>query len=238
MLRSPASGGVGTYARAASERALRTAGWTLVKAADRFQIGPGLAGDRTIEWAWSLGRLRPEPGDVLDVGAGTGFLTLAAAFAGHEVVAVDLEPCAFEFKGMPVTYRQGDFNTLKFAPQSFDQVLNCSTIEHVGLEGRYGSPATQDGDLRAMEKLASLLRPDGDMVLTLPVGVDGVFPPYHRVYGAERLPRLLEPFAVRDEGWWAKVDGTYWEPVARETAFSVQGSSSYYALGLFVVTPR
>jgi SAM-dependent methyltransferase len=226
------------YARAASERALRAAGWTLVKAADRFQTGPALAGDRTVEWAWMLSRLRRDPGRVLDFGAGTGFLSLAAALAGHDVVAVDLEPNAFEFEGMHIVYRQGDFNELDFELRTFDQVLNCSTIEHVGLAGRYGSPAESEGDLRAMEKLAGLVRPEGDMVLTLPVGLDGVFPPYHRVYGAERLPRLLEPFSIRDEGWWAKLDGRRWEPVAKETALSVQGSSSYYALGLFVLAPQ
>ena len=225
-------------AGATAARALQAAGWGLIKAAERFQTGPVLAGDRTIEWAWVLSRVRRDPGRVLDFGSGSGFVALAAALAGHDVVAVDLEPCAFEFKGAPITYRQGDFNELAFEPHSFDQVLNCSTIEHVGLEGRYGSPADPDGDLRAMEKLASLLRPDGDMVLTLPVGVDGIFSPYHRVYGPERLPRLLERFAVRDEAWWAKLDRETWQSTTRDVALAVQGSSSYYALGLLVVTPR
>jgi len=225
-------------AGAVAARLLRAGGWGLIKTAERFQTGLGLAGDRTIEWAWVLGRLRREPGRVLDFGSGTGFVALAAAFAGHEVVAVDLEPCAFELKRASITYRQGDFNELAFEPRSFDQVLNCSTIEHVGLEGRYGSPADPDGDLRAMEKLASLLRPDGDMILTLPVGVDGIFSPYHRVYGEERLPRLLEPFTVCDEAWWAKLDGKMWQPTTRDAALAIQGSSSYYALGLLVVSPR
>ena len=167
-----------------------------------------------------------------------GLLSLAAALGGHEVVAVDLEPCVFDFDGAPITYHQGDFNELEFELRSFDQVLNCSTIEHVGLEGPYGSPADQDGDLRAMEKLAGLLRPDGSMIMTLPVGLDGVFAPHHRIYGKERLPRLLEPFAIREEAWWAKLDGRRWDPVQRETALGVQGSASYYALGLLTVAPR
>ena len=224
--------------RALSVRALRAGGWLLTQASERFEAGPVLAGDRTIEWAWTLSRLRRDPGRVLDFGTGTGFLALAASLGGHEVVAVDLEPCAFDFAGAPITYRRGDFNELEFEPRSFDQVLNCSTIEHVGLEGRYGSRAERDGDLRAMEKLAGLLRPGGDMILTLPVGLDDVFPPYHRVYGAERLPRLLEPFSVREESWWAKVDGRRWEPVQRETALGIRGSASYYALGLLAVAPR
>lgn len=195
-------------------------------------------GDRTLEWAWTLGRLRREPGRVLDFGAGSGFLALAAAFGGHDVVAVDLEPCAFDFAGTAISYRQGDFNELEFEQRAFDQVLNCSTIEHVGLTGRYGSSADPDGDVRAMQKLADLLRPGGEMILTLPVGLDDVFPPYHRVYGAERLPRLLGPYIVREQSCWAKLDGERWQPVERETALAVQASSSYYALGLFVLAPK
>ena len=218
-------------------RALRAAGWGLIQVSDRLQPGAGLSGDRTIEWGWTLSRLRRDPGRVLDFGAGTGFLALAAALGGHDVVAVDLEPCAFDFEGTSISYRQGDFNEMEFEAGSFDQVLNCSTIEHVGLEGRYGSPAEADGDLRAMAKLARLLSPEGDMVMTLPVGLDGIFAPHHRVYGTERLPRLLERFTVREERWWVKLDSR-WRPVDKETALSTQGSSSYYALGLLVLSPR
>jgi SAM-dependent methyltransferase len=210
----------------------------LLHAATLLERGPQLAGDRTVEWGWTLSRLRRDPGRVLDFGAGTGFLALAAALAGHEIVAVDLEPSAFDFEHPAIEYRRGDFNEMDIEPRSFDQVLNCSTIEHVGLPGRYDSPAEADGDLRAMAKLAELLLPGGNMILTLPVGIDGVFAPYHRVYGAERLPRLLEPFAVQEESWWTKLDGRRWESVARETALATQGSSSFYALGLFVLTRR
>lgn len=175
---------------------------------------------------------------MLDFGAGNGLLSLAASFRGHEVIAVDLQPCAFEYVGKEITYRQGDFNELEFEEDSFDQILNCSTIEHVGLEGRYGAYGDSDGDLRAMNKLARLLRPDGDMILTLPLGVDAVFAPYHRVYGAARLPALLEPFTVREESCWAKIDGSVWESVERDAAIAIPGSSSYYALGLFQLAPN
>lgn len=235
-------------ARAFAVRATASAGYRLTRLSSHLQVehaqaqqqdeGFTLAGDRDVEWAWTLGHLRAEPGDVLDFGAGHGLLSLAAAFRGHRVVAVDLEPQAFSFTHRDIEYRRGDLNRLDVGTQTFDQVLNCSTVEHVGLEGRYGSTDEPDGDLRAMEKLASALRPEGTMVLTLPVGVDGVFRPYHRVYGETRLPALLAPFDIACEEFRAKGQSLRWETIDRGAALATQGSASYYALGLFVLRPR
>lgn len=165
-------------------------------------------------------------------------MALGASFAGNHVVAVDLEHEQYLFRGHDIEYVQGDFNEIDFEPESFDQILNCSSIEHVGLAGRYGSPDDPDGDLRAMEKMARILKPEGDMVLAIPVGLDGVHAPWHRVYGEERLPRLLEHWHVRKESYWAKVGSEQYEPVSREQALADPGSATYYALGLYVVTPR
>lgn len=175
---------------------------------------------------------------MLDFGSGNGMMALGAMFAGNDVVAVDLLPADYAFHPDRIEYVQGDFNELDFERSSFDQILNCSSIEHVGLAGRYGSPDDPDGDLRAMEKMAGLLKPGGEMVLTIPVGLDAVHAPNHRIYGEERLPRLLEQWDVREERFWSKPTGPRFEPVSRATALAERGSASYYALGLFVVTPR
>ena len=58
---------------------------------------------------------------------------------------------------------------------------------------------------------------------------------YHRVYGKTRLSQLLEPFEVVTEEFRAKQASSRWQPVDRETALDVEGSASYYALGLFVL---
>lgn len=235
-------------ARRFAVRATASAGYRLTRLSSRLEVqqvtaeqqddGLTLAGDRDVEWAWALGLLRDEPGDLLDFGAGHGLLSLGAAFRGHRVVAIDLEPQSFAFTHERIEYRRGDVNVLDIGTAAFDQILNCSTVEHVGLAGRYGSPDDPDGDLRAMEKLAAALRQDGTMVLTIPVGRDGVFPPYHRVYGEERLPRLLAPFEVAREEYRAKGPALLWEPVARAAALSTRGSAAYYALGLFVLRLR
>jgi SAM-dependent methyltransferase len=229
-------------------RATGFGGFHLMRLSERLQAahnnGAGsspprtLAGDREIEWTWTLGHVRKGPGRVLDFGSGNGMMALGTSFAGNDVVAVDLEPEQYLFHPDRIEYVRGDFNELDFEPGSFDQILNCSSIEHVGLAGRYGSPDDPDGDLRAMEKMARLVKPDGDMVLTIPIGRDAVHKPLHRIYGEERLPRLLEHWEIREAAYWAKPTDNRFEPVSREQAIGEEGSPSYYALGLFVVTPR
>ncbi len=188
-----------------------------------------------MEWPWCIARLPSTRERVLDFGSGNGFLSLAAAYRGHDVVSVDLEPKQFLFETERIDYRQGDFNEMPFESESFGHVINCSSIEHVGLAGRYGSADDGDGDIRAMAKMADILRAGGTMSLAIPVGRDGVYAPWHRVYGSERLPRLLERFEIETERYWAKVQPSVWETVSREYALAEQGSASYYAVGLFVL---
>lgn len=197
-----------------------------------------LAGDREIEWTWTVAHVRPGPGRILDFGSGNGLMALGASLAGNDVIAVDLLPEQYPFDPKGIQYVQGDFNELEFEPGSFDQILNCSSVEHVGLAGRYDSPDDPDGDLRAMAKMLALLKPGGDMVLTIPVGVDAVHKPLHRIYGEQRLPRLLDGWEIRKEAYWAKPSGPRFERVSREQALGEPGSASYYALGLYVVAPR
>jgi SAM-dependent methyltransferase len=227
-------------------RGLNSIGFRLMRVAPR--IGPlpeppaaandrTLQGERDVEWAWCLAHLPASPGRVLDFGAGNGMLSLAAWFREHEVVAVDLEESQFQFRGAGIEYVRGDINDLDLGRRVFDHVINCSTVEHSGLGGRYGAREDPEGDLHAMRTLRGLLRADGTMSLAIPVGRDAVHRPWHRVYGRERLPRLLEGFEVRAESYWAKVEPSIWEPVGKERALDESSSANYYALGLYLLAP-
>jgi hypothetical protein len=63
--------------------------------------------------------------------------------------------------------------------------LSISSFDHDGL-GRYGDPLGPDNDLRAMRAARCLLRRQGVLLLTLPVGPDAVVWNLHRRYGALR----------------------------------------------------
>jgi SAM-dependent methyltransferase len=194
---------------------------------------PTLVGDRLVEWSFCFARLADGPGRTLDFGADTGFLSLAAAQRGHEVVALDRLQTRPDYDHERVEFRHADILDHPLEGERFDQILNCSSVEHVGLPGRYESTNAPDGDLEAMAIMRETLAPEGWMVMTIPVGRDLVCPPLHRIYGAKRLPRLLDGYTILEQQYWRKDDA--WEPSDRETVLATEGSESFYSLGLFVL---
>jgi len=204
---------------------------------------PNIWGDREIEYSFVTANMPLGPGKALDFGSGASNLSLVAARKGFEVIALDLESPTFLWKHAGVRFVSGDLLQLDMAGDSLDLVINCSAVEHVGLVGRYGvSEARVDGDFEVMERLRSLLKPGGAMLLTIPCGRDAVFVPMHRVYGEKRLPQLLRGYAVEKEEYWVKDSENRWNVCDRATALQfeprpdfVQPTDCSYALACFVL---
>jgi SAM-dependent methyltransferase len=219
-------------------RLLNVAGNVAIQASQRIaeRDGATLIGDRWVEWSFCLARLEAGPGTTLDFGAGVGFLSLAAAQRQHDVVALDRMEPALDYTHPRVTAQQADILDRPLEGRRFDQIINCSSVEHVGLAGRYGSSEDAGGDLEAMAIMRDLLAPQGRMIATIPVGRDLVCAPLHRIYGEERLPRLLEGYAVQEAQYWRRDRAASgWIEVDRDDALRTEGSEWYYALGLLVL---
>lgn len=206
-------------------------------------LARNLIGDRYIEWGWVSAHMPPGPGRALDFGTGEGFLSLVAAERGFEVLALDLSPQSWPFRHPRIEVRSGDVLEIDVSVGSLDLIINCSSVEHVGLAGRYGVVRDRpDGDLEAMRRMSSWLRPGGTMLLTVPVGVDEVFSPNCRVYGEQRLPLLTHGWSVAAERYWLKDELNRWaEVTAREalvapaSASSASPNENLYGLGCFAL---
>ena len=162
-------------------------------------------------------------------------LSRLAISRGYTVIAVGLEP--IQRNRDKLTFVHADFVTLDISAR-FDWILCISTIEHFGLAGRYEIIEDRpDHDLDAMRKLLGLLKPSGQMLLTVPIGEDAVFKPWHRVYGPARLPKLLEGWKVLEQRFWAKLTGDRYEAVSRDVALTQTPLSRpfYYAVGTLVL---
>lgn len=205
--------------------------------------GLNLLGDRDIEWSWIASQIPSGPGEALDFGPGGSHLALIAAQRGFNVTAVDLEPLHWPYVHRRLRFIRGDILKLPLPTEHFGLVINCSTVEHVGLAGRYGVTENRpDGDLEAMARLRKLMKPGGLMLLTIPVGQDAVFAPLCRVYGKEWLPRLLDGYIVEKEVFWIKDKENRWVMCNKKAALNFKASAgswgalkNVYALGCFVL---
>jgi SAM-dependent methyltransferase len=144
--------------------------------------------DPQVRAAWAArvrGWLPERPADVLDLGCGTGSLSLLAAERGHRVTGVDASPAMVErarakLAGRDAAVLCGDAAAPPVGEQRFDVVL----VRHV----LWALPAPD----RVLRHWRELLRPGGRFVL-----VEGVWGTVHPVgIPAGRLTALLAPLSA------------------------------------------
>ncbi len=195
--------------------------------------GFDLEGEKLIDWGWICTNLPSGPKRALEIGPGKSPIIPAMLAMGYEVTAVDssADPTSvvdgFRFV-------RGDFNDFP-CDQKFDVIIVCSVVEHLGLAGRYNSESDPDGDLKAMRRIQVLLEPSGKVLLTIPVGRDVIHEPWHRVYGRQRLPRLLEGFKIVQSRFLQKKPGSAWYATTQEEALDTPVDIRRYALGEMVL---
>jgi len=197
---------------------------------------PNLAGDRDIEYSFVAANLPDGPGKALDFGSGQSYLGLLSSRKGFETTAFDLQEINWFYSYPKLNFIKGDILKENFPSENFDLIISCSTIEHVGLAGRYGVDKNEAlADLKAIEILKKILKRGGIMILTIPVGKGTAFPTLHRVYGEERLKKLLNGFEILKKEFWLKDKNNHWQIVQENSAFNEKPKPYYYALGLFVL---
>jgi SAM-dependent methyltransferase len=202
-----------------------------------------IRGERAIEWGFISKEMPSGPGRAVEVGCEQGYLSFLAAQRGFRVVANDLRHQDFPWRHPDVEFLEGDFVELSLAEDTFDLAINCSSVEHVGVAGRYGVEVEQvDGDIQVMDRLARILKAGGLLLMTAPCGRDAVMAPWCRVYGLDRLPKLFRRFVVLREEYWRKNEKNQWDRCGREDALAFLPRNDpsdphrcAYALGCFVL---
>ncbi|XKK60036.1 class I SAM-dependent methyltransferase [Streptomyces sp. ARC32] len=162
-------------------------------------------------WAARLASWLPErPGDVLDLGCGTGSLSLLAAEQGHRVTGVDRSPAMVELArtklaGRDAVFLTGDAAAPPVGEQRFDAVL----VRHVLW--------TLPGPGRVLRHWRQLLRPAGRLVL-----VEGVWGSAAPVgISAGRLLDLLGPLAGQARVERLSDDASLWGGEVTDERYAV-----------------
>ena len=169
----------------------------------RWLQAPAGTDERVVEIPWVLSRLRTS-GRVLEVGYAFAETAYVAALlrSGVELVGVDL--ATREVTGMQAV--EADVRELPFPDRSFDQVLLVSTLEHVGADNTvYGLEAERDESARlaALRELGRVLRRDGSLLVTVPLGEPG------------------------DHGWFRQEDQRGWTRLYARAGFFLEEREAY-----------
>jgi glycosyltransferase involved in cell wall biosynthesis/SAM-dependent methyltransferase len=177
--------------------------------------------ERVVEYPWIAARALG--GQVLDAGSSLNHLHVLLSLRPRmdELHIVTLAPEEDSFPELGVSYVYADIRELPFKDAAYDRVVSISTLDHVGLDNeRFGAHGPADDDpqreaIRAVRELRRVLRPGGDLYLTVPVGRGDRFE-WVRSLTLDELGQLVEAFGAKDKrevffrhdgqgGWrWAK----------------------------------
>ena len=192
------------------------------------------ADGRIQEYSYVLNKLISLPkGKVLDVGctARMNYVPAVLASLGWEVWGIDFR----EFK-----YRHPNFHLIledirqtSFADNYFDAVYAVSTLEHIGLSGRYGlSKEDIDGDRKAVQEIFRITRNKGTFLCTVPWGKSKIIKPLQRVYDKKGLERLFDNFQKAEVLYYTQKGDGYWDLETEDKAINVENKNGDTAGGL------
>lgn len=147
--------------------------------------------DRYLEYPWAIDNLYPFSGKILDIGCAGSMFPLILTSLGYETYGIDIR----EYKPSNIiNFTKGDICNSPFKDGEFDVITAISSIEHIGLGGRYGSKNDENGDYQAMKEIRRILKPYGKLLMTVPFSKRLKITKSHRVYNNDSLNRLLEGF--------------------------------------------
>lgn len=177
------------------------------KTLDKYQL---FVTERILELPFVFRVLDCKPHNrVLEFGCSNSRLCIELASIGLQVTGVDLRPHPLTHPNF--TFRQGDFFLQTFSEAPFDATIAISAVEHVGL-GVYGENKRTDGsDRQIIEAFLELLRPGGQLILTVPFGAWNINN-FCRIYDNQALTALLRGYNIDFIEYYRRFDYNTWLP--------------------------
>lgn len=182
-----------------------------------------LVKDRAIEYGFMAKELDFRKGQrILDVGHLESPVSIMLAGFGAKMFGIDLRECSIRCPG--VISLVGDIRKTDFKDGYFDRIVSISTIEHLGIETRYGSYADINADRKALLEMKRILNDNGKIILTVPFGKAGINS-VQRTYDLRGIKKLTRGFKILKMEF-AKDFGGNWSYASID---EVKGTVGYHA---------
>jgi len=156
-------------------------------------------GDTKSEYFWQdllVAQLifKNAPYSHVDIGSRLdGFVAHVASFRQIEVF--DIRPVKSKIPG--VVFRQADLMSRDNHLLEITDSLSClHALEHFGL-GRYGDPINPNGYISGIENMSEILRDNGILYLSVPVGRECVEFNAHRIFQASNIIKTAKTYNLQ-----------------------------------------
>lgn len=173
-----------------------------LRSGEALQSGYGVGVDEhCIEYPWLFSYLNDEPEALLDAGSTLNYpYILDQPILGKKQIHIlTLKPEANCFWQRGISYLYCDLRDIPVRDRYYDVVACISTLEHVGCDNtRYTRDKAHKEDrgedfVLAMRELARVLKPDGELFLTVPFGVYRHFG-FQQQFDKQVLSRAIDAF--------------------------------------------
>ena len=202
-----------------------------------FAKEPLAPSDRYLEYPFVIRNLPKPPAKLLDVGSSGSYFVLLLSSLGYDTCGFDVRvyPILNKVKFENFSFVQGDIRKTAFPDAYFDIITAVSTIEHIGLSGRYGMNEEIDGDKKALQEMKRILKLGGVIILTVPFGKAKVFRPFHRIYGSAQIRELVNSFKIEEEEYYLQDKDNNWSKCSKEEAEKIDATSEKCPLCLIKI---
>ena len=144
--------------------------------------------DRDMEYPWMLENIGIKEGRLLDVGSTACGLLYAHLPKTIEIHGINLNEQ--KNSNPDIKLKTSDIRKTDYPDNYFDAITCISTLEHIGVSGRYNSDDDPEGDRKAVEEMRRILKPEGILLITVPYGARDVLP-INKLYNKERIDKLM-----------------------------------------------
>ncbi len=134
--------------------------------------------ERVVEFPWTLSRLDFSESVLLDAGSALNFpyLITHSKFMRKQIIIYALSPEEV-IRDARISYVYGDLRRTLFRNDCFDEIVNISTLEHIGMnntllyssDSRFNEHRLEDY-LVVVQEFKRLLKPGGRLFITVPFG--------------------------------------------------------------------
>jgi SAM-dependent methyltransferase len=162
-----------------------------------------------------------------------GFVAHVAAFRSIEVF--DIRPIFNKVSN--IHFRQLDFmKPISDELEGYSDSASClHALEHFGL-GRYGDPLEINGHIQGLDNLYRILKNDGKLYLSIPIGESRIEFNAHRVFSINDLLELFEGRFRLDNFSYIDDHGEMHENSIIDEATISNNANCHYGCGIFELT--